>query len=148
MLLYDCFLYNQKSELMTGNNKYYCSICKQLVDSIYTSKIFCSPNVLVLILDRENENKFDIKVDFTDELNIAQFILEKDLPRVIYKLYGVITQIGQSGSNNKSFIAFCKSPIDYNWYRYKDSDVTPIYDIRKEIVHFDTPYILFYQKYE
>ena len=54
--LYDCFWYNQKSEYFTGENRNYCNICKQLYDSIYTTRLFISPNVLVLILNRGKGN--------------------------------------------------------------------------------------------
>ena len=43
--IYECFYYIQKSDLISGK-KNYCSICKQLWDSIYTSKIYISPNIL------------------------------------------------------------------------------------------------------
>ena len=52
--LEDCFIYNQKSEYFTGPNRNYCNLCKQLYDSIYTSRIFVCPNTLVLILNRSN----------------------------------------------------------------------------------------------
>jgi len=61
--LMDCFYYNQKSELLTGENKNYCNICKKLFDSIYTSKIFISPNILIIILNRGKGNIYDIKLD-------------------------------------------------------------------------------------
>ena len=32
--LFDCFLYNQKTENFTGQNQNYCNICKQLGNSI------------------------------------------------------------------------------------------------------------------
>ena len=53
--IYDCFYYNQKSELITGENQSYCIKCKQLNDSIYTSRIFVSPNILVIILIGEED---------------------------------------------------------------------------------------------
>ena len=40
----DCFDFYQKNELFTGDNKNYCNICQQLFDSIYTTKIYTSPN--------------------------------------------------------------------------------------------------------
>ena len=52
----DCFWYNQKSEYFTGENRNYCNICKQLYDSIYTSKLYITPNVLILILNRGKGN--------------------------------------------------------------------------------------------
>ena len=143
--LYDCFFYNQKSDLFTGDNRNYCNICKQLFDSIYTSKILISSNVLVLILNRGKGNIYDVKLDFCEAIDITQFVLKKDCPQLIYNLYGVITHIGQSGPN-AHFVASCKSPIDNKWYRYNDAFVNPIADLKKEVIDFGTPYILFYQK--
>ena len=143
--LYDCFCYNQKTELFTGENQNYCNICKQLNDSLYTSKIYICPNILVLILNRSKGNIFNVKLDFTETLDITQFVLRKDMPLIIYSLYGVISQIGQSGPS-AHFIAACKSPIDNKWYRYNDAIVTPITNIQNDIINFGIPYILFYQK--
>ena len=143
--IYDCFYYNQKDELFTGDNRNYCNICKQLYDSIYSSKIFVSPNVLILILNRGKDNKFNVKLTFDETIDISSFVLQKDKPKIIYNLYGVITHIGQSGPN-AHFVASCKSPIDHKWYRYNDSMVNSIENIQKEVIDFGTPYILFYQK--
>ena len=143
--LYDCFLYNQKTDLFTGQNRNYCNICKQLSDSNYTSKICISPNVLILILNRGKNNIYNVKLDFNLTIDLSQFVLKRDVPIIIYSLYGVITHIGQSGPN-AHFVASCKSPIDHKWFRYNDSIVSPINDIQKEIIDFGTPYILFYSK--
>ena len=143
--LQDCFIYNQKGEYFTGENRNYCNKCKQLYDSIYTSKIFVSPTVLVLILNRGKGNIYNVKLDFPEILDITQFVLRKDVDKIIYCLYGVITHIGQSGPN-AHFVASCKSPVDHQWYRYNDAIVNPITNIQKEIFNFGTPYILFYQK--
>ena len=143
--IYECFYYYQKSDFFTGENKNYCNICKQLYDSIYTNKIFISPNVLVLILNRGKDNIYNVKLDFSEIIDISQFVSQKDMPQIIYNLYGVITHIGQSG-HNTHFIVSCKSPVDNKWYRYNDSLVSPINNVQKEIIDFGTPYILFYQK--
>ena len=143
--LYDCFAFNQKSELFTGENRNYCNICKLLFDSIYTSKIFISPNVLILILNRGKGNIYDVKLDFSEEIDITQFAVKKDVPQLKYNLYGVITHIGQSGPN-AHFVASCKSPIDDKWYRYNDAIVSPITNLEKEVIDFGVPYILFYKK--
>ena len=143
--LYDCFYYNQKTELFTGENKNYCNLCKKLYDSMYTSKIYICPNVLILILNRGKGNIFKVKLDFSETIDITQFVIEKDMPQIIYSLYGVITHIGQSGPN-AHFIAACKSPIDNKWYRYNDAFVTPITNIKNDVIDYGIPYILFYQK--
>ena len=143
--LEECFLYNQKTDLFTGDNKNYCNICNQLYDSQYTSRIYVSPNVLILILNRGKGNIYKIKLDFKETLDITDFVLQKDMPRIKYNLYGVITHIGESGPN-AHFVASCKSPVDGLWYRYNDALVSPIKDLKKEVYDFANPYILFYQK--
>ena len=143
--LNDCFYYNQKNELFTGENRNYCNNCKQIFDSIYCSKIYISPNILILILNRGKGNIYDVKLNFSEIIDITQFVLKNDGSQLIYNLYGVITHIGQSGPN-AHFVASCKSPIDNKWYRYNDSIVNPITNLQKEVIEFGTPYILFYQK--
>ena len=141
----ECFFYNQKSEYFTGQNKNYCNICKQLSDSIYGNNIFSSPNVLILILNRGKGNIYNVKIDFQERIDITRFILQKDIPSMIYNLYGVITHIGESGPS-AHFIASCKSPVDNKWYKYNDAIVSPISNVQKEVIEFGTPYILFYRK--
>ena len=143
--IYECFFYNQNSEYFTGQNRNYCNICKKINDSIYTSRISISPNILVLILNRGKGNIYNVKLDFSEKIDITQFVLEKDTPQMIYNLYGVITHIGQSGPN-AHFVASCKSPVDDKWYRYNDAIINPILNVQKDIIEFGTPYILFYQK--
>ena len=141
----DCFLYNQKTDLFTGENKNYCNLCKQLCDSHYTSKIYISPNILILILNRGKGNIFKVKMDFQTTIDITNYVIQKDKQRIIYNLYGVITHLGQSGPN-AHFVATCKSPIDGIWYRYNDAIVEPIKDFLADVYNFGTPYILFYEK--
>ena len=141
----DCFLYNQKTDLFTGENKNYCNLCKQLCDSHYTSKIYISPNILILILNRGKGNIFKVKMDFQTTIDITNYVIQKDKPRIIYNLYGVITHLGQSGPN-AHFVAACKSPVDGIWYRYNDAIVEPIKDFLTDVYNFGTPYILFYEK--
>ena len=143
--IYDCFDYNQKSELFTGQNRNYCNNCKQVYDSIYTSKIFIGPNILVLILNRGKGNIYDVKLQFSEKIDITHYVLQRDKPQLIYNLYGVITHIGQSGPN-AHFVASCKSSINNRWYRFNDAIINPIADVQKEVIGFGTPYILFYQK--
>ena len=44
------------------------------------------------------------------------------------------------------FIAYCKSPVNNNWYCYNDSQVTKCVDPENEINSCGIPYVLFYQK--
>ena len=143
--IYECFQFNQKTEYFSGENRNYCNNCRQLYDSIYISKILSSPNILILILNRGKGNIFNIKLEFNEIIDLTQFVMLKDKPQIFYSLYGVITHIGQSGPN-AHFVASCKSQIDNKWYRFNDAFVNPINDFQKEVINFETPYILFYQK--
>ena len=143
--IYDCFIYNQKTDVFTGDNRNYCNICKQLWDSNYCSRIFVSPNVLILILNRGRDNIYNVKLDFSEKIDITPYALQKDKLQLNYDLYGVISHIGESGPN-AHFVASCKSPIDNKWYRFNDALVNPITNLQKEVIDFGTPYILFYQK--
>ena len=139
--IYDYFNYNQKDNYFT---EIYCNFCKKNSDSFYTSKIYSSPNVLILILDRYKNDNNDIKFDFYEKIDITQFILEKEKPQIIYDLYAVITLIIKN--NNKYFIASCKNPVDKKWYRYHEDKIFQISNVKKDIIDYETPYILFYQK--
>ena len=142
--IYECFEYNQKSELLNGDNKNYCNICKKFSDSIYTSNIFISPNILIIILSWENVDVNNIKLKFSEKIDITKYVLKKDESK-IYSLYGVITNINKDFLKANS-ISFCKSPIDNKWYKYQDRTVNPTKNTQKEVIEFGTPYILFYQK--
>ena len=138
----DCFYYFISRKIYTKKNDNQCKICESKCITQFTSKIFDSPYILILILDRGKENKFKIKIDFNEYLDIGKYVLQKGRTQS-YQLYGVITQIRQ---NEKNLVASCRNPIDHNWYRYNDSDVYPIYDIKKEIFEFGIPLVLFYSK--
>ena len=142
--LEDCFDYNQRTIYHTGNSRRYCKICQQLCDSLYTSKIYSCPNVLVLVLYRGKNNMFNVKLNFEETINITKYESLKE-GQVIYNLVGVVTHIGESGPN-AHFIAFCKSPINHKWYKYNDAFVDPVKNVKKDIIDFGNPYILFYQK--
>ena len=140
----DCFNYNQRTENFTGQNKNYCNLCKQFSDAMHTNKIYSSPKYLILIMNRGKNNVFKIHLDFGEYLDLNQFVIQKDM-KMIYNLYGVISQTGESGPN-EHYVAACKSPIDNKWYRYNDINVIPINNFDKDVYNFGTPYILFYQK--
>ena len=45
--------------------------------------IFVSPNVLILILNRGKGNIYDVKLDFSEIINITQYVLENDSSQFI-----------------------------------------------------------------
>jgi len=143
--LYECFFYNQNSFICKREKNKICQICKQISDSMLTTKIFTSPNILILILDRGKGNIYDVKLDFSESIDITKFVIQKEVPEIKYNLYGVISQVGKSGSN-EHYIASCKNPIDNKWYRYNHNFVVPISNIQKEVIEYGDSFVLFYEK--
>ena len=142
--LFDCFEYNQRNEYLSGENARYCNNCKNTSDSINTSKIFVSPNVLILLFKEINEEKSDIKINIETQINISDYVLLKDKSD-IYNLYGIIINIGKIGQN-EHFVAICKNRVDNNWYKYNDEEVELFNNFQKNICNIGSPYILFYEK--
>ena len=125
----------------------YCNKCRQNSVSIYGNKLFSLPNILIMILNRGKDNMYKVIIDFPMEIDLSNYVLlnVNKTEKYIYSIYGVIIHMGDS-SEGGYFIATCKSPIDGKWYRYNDKFVTPITDFNKEVISFNTPYILFYQR--
>ena len=142
--LYDCFNYDRKQNIMSGDNSMYCNYCKKTSDSCMYTNLVTGPEILVLLLNRGKGIQYKVKIYFEENLNLFNYIEYKDTG-FNYKLIGVITHIGES-SMNGHFIAFCKDPINEKWFKYNDAIVTEINDFQKEVINFGMPYLLFYQK--
>ncbi len=153
----DCFAYNEKTDLFTGENRNYCNLCKQLFDSAYRSKIFSAPNVLILILNRGRGNVSKVNLDtYPTKMNITSFVhnpinepyinAQRLNPDFWYDLIGVVRHVGPSGPDGH-FISDNK--IGDQWYRMNDAIVTKLESDQLKPQAFDkfgTPYILFYAK--
>ena len=140
----DCFDYNEKSNYMFVENQMYCNYCRFNNDSILKTKLYTGPEVLILILNRGKGIEFDVKIYFTEELNLSKYI-ENNESGYMYNLIGVITHLGES-SMSGHFIAYCKDPLNGKWYKYNDAIVDEVKDFKKEVIDFAMPYLLFYQK--
>ena len=142
----DCFIYYQRPELFTGENKNFCNKCNTLYDSNYTSLIYSFPIILIIILNRGKNNEYKIKLDFNEEIDITKYAKAKNTnDKLIYNLIGVVNHIGESGQY-AHFMAHCKSSINNTWYRFDDKNVYRINNVYNDVINFETPYILFYQK--
>ena len=139
----ECFEYYQKKDKMSGSNQIYCNKCKSMVDSINYSKLITCPNILILNLNRGKGLQFNIKIEIQEKLNVGNFLYfnnSNEIP-TNYELIGIVTHFGPSDMSGH-FIAFCKSFVDNNWYKYNDSIVT--LSSFMEAKNTGVPYILFY----
>jgi ubiquitin C-terminal hydrolase len=112
-----------------------------MANSANNTTLIVGPKILIINLNRGKGLQFNIKLDFTETINIYDFIYFKNTPYK-YRLIGVVTHFGPSGESGH-FIAFCRSFVDKKWYRYNDAIVTP--SSFKDARDVGVPYILFYQ---
>ena len=136
----ECYEYYQKQDFMAGGNQIYCNYCHTMANSVNSSKIIISPNVLVINLNRGKGIQYNIKLNFGEYLDIRNFIYYKNSP-FFYELIGIVTHFGPS-SMSGHFIAFCKSFVDHQWYKYNDAQVHS--SSFQEASTTGIPYILFY----
>ena len=142
--LEQCFESFILPEYFTGENKQHCNKCGFLTDSLYSTLIYTSPNILILILNYGKGISFQCDVLFDEYINISKYIQAKDskIP-TRYRLLGAIVHIGPS-SMGGHFIAFCRG-IENNqqWYKLNDSIVSE--SNFTEIKKVGIPYVLFYE---
>ena len=140
--IFDCINYYQKRN---SSNKIYCNYCKSINNSTYTTKIYSSPNVLILIINTDKENINKIKLDIKEKIDITNYVYQKEFLKIVYSLYGVISMITENNLN-PYYVASCKNPVDLEWYRYKDINIMHINNIQKDVIEYGTPFMLFYKK--
>ena len=145
--LENCFENYQMEEILNGQNQIYCNNCFKLSDATTGNKLFTSPEVLTIILNRGKGLEFDVNFEYPLILDIDKYVMDKSQKNNKYELICVLTHLGPSGMSGH-FIAFCKSPVDKHWYCYNDASVSqcgdPRYQNNNEIEGL--PYVLFYQK--
>ena len=141
----DCFNYETKINQMIGANSMYCNYCKINFNSITKTNLITGPEILILLLNRGKGLEFNVKILFEEYLNLYHYIEYKD-SGYKYKLFGVITHIGENGMGGH-FIAFCCDQETGKWNKFNDAIVTEVQDFYNEVINFGVPYLLFYQKY-
>ena len=142
--IFDCFDYNQKFEFFVGENAMYCNNCNKQLPASNQPFLYTIPEILIIVLNRGKGIEFKVKLEFYEDLNLEKYVQMKNTGHN-FKLIGVVTHMGESGASGH-FIAYCKSPIDKEWYRYNDDIVTPVKNFKQEIIDYAMPYILFYEK--
>ena len=139
--IYDCFFYDQKINYMTGENIMYCNYCKNTCNNSVRTILSIGPEILIIILNRGRGIQFRVKINFLEEIDLENFIEMKETG-CKYNLIGVIEEFGMG----EHFIAYCKNPISNEWHRYNDSFVNKVEDFKRDVIDYEMPFVLFYQK--
>ena len=115
----NCLTYNS----LGRPKKAYCNNCRKFTQMMSSSKIYSSPNTFIFLLNRGNmdQNLMNIRFQLEEKININNFIEIKNAPS-LYQLNGIVS-IDLNNPNNSSYVSFCMSPVDQNWYYYNDEDI-------------------------
>ena len=141
--IYNGFENNQKVQLLTGDNKFYCNNCKNLYDAEICSKIILPPNNLLINIDYGKNKKYMPKtIIFDEEIDITKYVNFNFGINIKYQLISVCTHYGDSGSYGH-YVAFCKNKNNNKWYVFNDSYCT---ECNKNDIHNGTPYLLLYER--
>ena len=148
VFIIDCFEYYQNPVIMKDENQIYCNVCKKKCDSNYRTKIYYSPEIMILVLDRGENIKYNVEIDFLPSIDITEYI-DKNYAKgnkFEYDLYAVLTYVGENYKTGH-YIAFCKCHDDTKkWVCYNDDNVSEIIDFINQVHDYGMPYILFYEK--
>ena len=143
--LYDCFDQNEQIEMLEGANQIYCNSCRQNSNATSSNKLYTCPEVLTIILNRGKGLEFEVEFSFPMTISIEKYVTDKTCDPN-YELIGVLTHHGPSGMAGH-FVAYCKSPVNSQWYFYNDATVTQCSsNVESEMQSKGIPYILFYQR--
>ena len=143
--LNDCFKFNERPEVLEGSNQIHCIGCKEDTNALIYNKIYTSPEILIIVLNRGIETEFGIQFSFPFEISLDKYIIDKT-KGTNYELICVLNHHGSNGSGGH-FVSYCKSPIDNIWYFHDDAKIVKCPNVfQTEQFSFGFPYILFYQR--
>ena len=141
--IYDGFKDNQKESYLRGDNQFYCCFCKRLCDAIITCKIIQPPNKLLINLDYGKNKKYQpSRIYFDENIDITDFVNFNFGCRLKYRIIGVCTHYGYSGSTGH-YIAFCRHRETGDWYKFNDSSC---YKCGHNEIYGGSHYLLLYER--
>ncbi|KAF1942844.1 cysteine proteinase [Clathrospora elynae] len=144
----ECFTESSKSEVLSEDNAWYCSRCKELRRATKTLEIWTAPDILIIHLKRFSgqrtfRDKIEELVDFPvqglDLSGKVGFPEDKDLT---YDLFAVDNHFGGLGGGH--YTATAQNFFDKQWYDYNDSVVSRCDSGQKAVSK--AAYLLFYRR--
>jgi ubiquitin C-terminal hydrolase len=141
--IYQGFKDNQKEAELKGDNQFYCNHCRKLCNASLTCRIIQPPNKLLINLDYGKNKRYQpSRIDFDEIIDITELINFNFGCRIKYRIIGVCTHLGISGSFGH-YIAYCRHRESGQWYNFNDSSCTKC---NKSEIYGGSPYLLLYEK--
>jgi len=170
--IYDCFEYYQRPQKIKSNKDSYnyinnnylcisnrkkeykikrCFKCKE-EHLLLTEKIYLTPKILIIILDRGPNQKYKKPVKFDIILDLKKYMSGKKYEySTKYKLIGVCSYLTLNG-NCGSYISFCLCDDD-KYYYFNDEEIKKVKPNNNNSYNYNCfcdgcPYILVYKRFE
>lgn len=151
--LIHCIEANSQSEMLSGENSYYCRNCKDHVESMKSIELYRAPPVLFCNLKRFKsssgsyyKDKLEDKVTFPlEDLDLSEYILSNlnddgsPKEQIHYELFAISNHYGNMGFGH--YTAYAKNKETGKWYDFDDSSVN---EVDPQSVISDAAYNLFY----
>lgn len=121
--LYNCFDSFTKCEILDGENKWYSDKKKQYVNAKKQINFWSTPNILIVILKRFNNEgeRINSRITFPlKDLNLEKYCAGYGKYKSIYDLYAICNHSGEA--NFGHYWAYCKNR-NGKWYNYNDTEV-------------------------
>ncbi|KAF9737155.1 ubiquitin carboxyl-terminal hydrolase [Paraphaeosphaeria minitans] len=148
LTLEECFAETSKTEVLSEDNAWYCSRCKELRRATKTLEIWTAPDILVVHLKRFSSHrvfrdKVDVLIDFPIEgLDLSERVGLHEGRALVYDLFAVDNHYGGLGGGH--YTAYAKNFFDGQWYEYNDSSVSKKSNPKQVIS--TAAYLLFYRR--
>ncbi|XP_057542232.1 ubiquitin carboxyl-terminal hydrolase 17-like [Amaranthus tricolor] len=117
------------SEMLEGDNKYYCSRCKSYEKAKKKLTVFQAPNILTIMLKRfqaENFTKLRKPVKFPEILNMTPYMSHSSDKDPQYSLYAVVVHLDVSSPEfSGHYVCYVKTYSD-EWFKIDDSVVVSV----------------------
>lgn len=153
--IYDCLNYFAMEETLTGNDKWYCSRCKDHVTAQKKMEVYKAPDYLIIHLKRFSHQrntmfgsrKINDFINFpVNGLDMAPYILNKEsgdgqAQNCMYDLYAVSNHFGSLHGGH--YTAYAKNPVYQKWFNFDDTDVSRA---SESSVVTQAAYVLFYKR--
>ncbi|KAL0366371.1 UNVERIFIED_CONTAM: Ubiquitin carboxyl-terminal hydrolase 16 [Sesamum radiatum] len=135
-----------RSEMLDGENKYYCRRCNSYKQAEKKLRVSEAPNVLTIALKRfqlGTYGKLNKAVKFPEVLNLAPYMSGTSDKCPIYQLYGIVVHLDVMNSAvSGHYVCYIKNN-EGRWYKADDSMVRAV-DL--ENVLSQEAYMLFYAR--
>lgn len=157
----DCLNLFCEEEFLSGDERWFCPKCQQLVDATKKIDLFMLPPILIIHLKRfkfipTQWTKIDQPVTFpVNDWDLSEFMKKKrgnstttNVMYPMYDLYAVLHHEGDVGYGH--YTAHAKNRFDGEWYNFNDSQChrRNVMNRKQDYESSSSAYCLFYNRVE